>query len=90
MKNKERKFIDQKSKTSLFDALRKDKSKIIYKYIKDVIIDDDKTYKRITKSQFGFMTQEEKERKSFGKFKGLIRITGQAHVDEYNIFNSFL
>jgi hypothetical protein len=26
------------------------------------------------------MTQEEKERKSFGKFKGLISITDQAHV----------
>ena len=33
----------------LFDALRNDKSKIIYKYIKDVIIDKDKTYKRITR-----------------------------------------
>ena len=43
------KFIVQKSKTSLFDALRNDKSKIIYKYIKDVIIDEDKTYKRITR-----------------------------------------
>ena len=29
------------------------------------------------------MTQE-KERKSFVKFKGLIRVTDQAHVDEYN------
>ena len=27
---------------------------------------------------------EEKERKSFVKFKGLIRVTDQAHVDEYN------
>ena len=28
---------------------------------------------------------EEKERKSFGKFKGLICITDQAHAEEYNM-----
>ena len=77
------KFIDQKSETSLFDALKDDKSKIIYKYTKDVIIDDDKASKGSTKSQVGFMT-EDKERKSYGKFKGLIRITDQGHTNEYN------
>ena len=30
------------------------------------------------------MTQEEKERKSFGKFKGIIYITGKTHADKYN------
>ena len=77
------KFIDQKSETSLFDALKDDNSKIIYKYTKDIIVDDDKSSVGSVKSQVGFMS-ENTDKKSYGKFKGLIRIASKTKMDEYN------
>jgi hypothetical protein len=77
------KFIDQKSETSLFDALRDDNSKIIYKYTNDIIVNDDKSSVGSVKSQVGFMS-ENTDKKSYGKFKGLIRIASKTDMDEYN------
>ena len=77
------KFIDQKNETSLFDALKDDNSKIIYKYTKELIADDDKSSTGSVMSQVGFMS-ENKDEKSYGKFKGLIRIADKNKMNEYN------
>ena len=76
------KFIDQKSETSLFDALKDENSKIIYKYTKEIIADDDVSSTGSVMSQVGFMT-ENKDERSFGKFKGLIRIVEKEKMNEY-------
>ena len=77
------KFVDQKNETSLFDALKDDNSKIIYKYTKEVIADDDKSSTGSVMSQVGYMPTN-KDEKSYGKFKGLIRIADKKKMDEYN------
>lgn len=68
------KFTDKKNETSLFDALKDEDSKIIYKYTKDILPEDDKSSAGSVMSQVGFMPSENKDQKSYGKFKGLIRI----------------
>ena len=79
------KFIDKKNETSLFDAMKDENSKIIYKYSKELLIDDNKSVssKGSVLSQVGFMTNN-KDQKSYGKFKGLIRIAEKKKMDEYN------
>ena len=77
------KFVDQKSETSLFDAMKDENSKIIYKYTKEIIPDDDKSSAGSVLSQVGFMGESSDE-KSYGKFKGLIRIADKDKMDEYN------
>ena len=78
------KYIDQKNETSLFDAIRDEKSKIIYRYSKDLIVDDDKSKssKGSVISQVGFMANNQ-DQKSYGKFKGLVRIIEQKKMEEY-------
>jgi len=78
------KYSDQKNETSLFDALKDENSKIIYKYTKDIVLDDDKSSAGSVMSQVGFMPSENKDQKSYGKFKGLIRIAEKKKMDEYN------
>ena len=77
------KFTDQKNETSLFDALKDENSKIIYKYTKEIIADDDKSSTGSVMSQVGFMT-ENKDERAYGKFKGLIRIADKEKMKEYN------
>ena len=77
------KFVDQKNETSLFDAMKDENSKIIYKYTKELIVEDDKSSAGSVLSQVGFMG-EKKDEKSYGKFKGLIRIAEKEKMEEYN------
>ena len=77
------KFVDQKNETSLFDAMKDENSKIIYKYTKELIVEDDKSSAGSILSQVGFMG-EKKDEKSYGKFKGLIRIAEKEKMEEYN------
>ena len=86
-KVKRGKYVDKKTETGLFDAMKDVKSKIIYKF-------QDKTGERTTiiesgrdsvgseSNKKGFMGEKEIE-KSFGKFKGLIRITENGLLQEY-------
>ena len=86
-KVKRGKYVDKKTETGLFDAMKDIKSKIIYKF-------QDKTGERTTiiesgrdsigseSNKKGFMGEKEIE-KSFGKFKGLIRVTENGLLQEY-------
>ena len=86
-KIKRGKYVDKKSETGLFDAMKDIKSKIIYKF-------QDKTGERTTiiessrdsvgseSNKKGFMGEKEVE-KSFGRFKGLIRVTENGLLQEY-------
>ena len=86
-KVKRGKFVDKKSETGLFDAMKDIKSKIIYKF-------EDKTGERTTviessrdsvgseAEKKGFLGEKEIE-KSYGKFKGLVRITENGLLKEY-------
>ena len=77
------KFSDQRSETSLFDALKDENSKIIYKYTKELIVDDEKSSAGSVMSQVGYMPNTSDE-KSYGKFKGLIRMVEKKKMEEYN------
>ena len=79
------KFVDKKNENNLFDAMKDENSKIIYKYSKEAIADDAKSVssKGSVMSQVGFMTNN-KDEKSYGKFKGLIRIVEKKKMEEYN------
>ena len=86
-KVKRGKYVDKKSETGLFDAMKDIKSKIIYKF-------QDKTGERTTiiesgrdsvgseSNKKGFLDEKDIE-KSFGKFKGLIRVTESGLLQEY-------
>ena len=86
-KIKRGKYVDKKSETELFDAMKDIKSKIIYKFENKVgenttiidrssIISDDE-------SKRGFIGEKTPIEKSFGRFKGLIRVTEHKLLEDY-------
>ena len=79
------KYVDKVQQTFLFDALKDIKSKIIYRYSKDQIIDDasSQSSKASEPSQVGFLERKNKDEKYYGKFKGLIRIVEHKKQEEF-------
>ncbi len=79
------KYVDKVEKIFLFDALKEVKSKIIYRYSKDQIIDDasSQSSKASEPSQVGFLEKKNKDEKYYGKFKGLIRIIEHKKQEEF-------
>ena len=79
------KYVDKVQKTFLFDALKDIKSKILYRYSKEQIIDDasSQSSKESEPSQVGFLEKKNKDEKYYGKFKGLIRIVEHKKQEEF-------
>ena len=95
------KFVDKRSETELFDAMKSVNSKIIHKFgkensINDVDVNQVLTYKNFSSFEENkkkkeekkekkekkkeekknqIMLAEKKEEKSYGKFKGIVRVT---------------
>ena len=77
------KFIDKTQETSLFDAMKDINSKIIHRYGEENSGKEDQRASVGSQlSQVGFMGKD-KDEKSYGKFKGLIRIATKADMDDY-------
>ena len=81
------KFVDKKPETELFDAMKDIKSKIIYRFENKIgerstIFNDDRTSIASESSKKELMNGKEIE-KSYGKFKGLIRITESEKLENY-------
>ena len=78
------KFIDKVQETSLFDAMKDIKAKVIYKYGEENNDEEDKRSSIGSQlSQVGFMGSQNSDEKSYGKFKGLIRIADKIKMDNY-------
>ena len=80
------KFVDKKSETHLFDAMKDLKSKIIYKFENNVgenttIID--RTSIASEDSKKDIMGVKEQIEKAYGKFKGLVRVTEHELFEKY-------
>jgi len=76
-------FIDKTQETSLFDAMKDTKAKIIHRYGEENIGNEDQRSSVGSQlSQVGFMS-ENKDEKAYGKFKGLIRIAEKGKMTEY-------
>ena len=88
-KIKRGKFVDKKSETELFDAMKTIKSKIIYKFngkIGERDTKDNRTSSIISEDESKKSVIGEKEHvveKSYGKFKGLIRVTENGLLKKY-------
>ena len=78
------KFVDKsQGTTTLFDAMRDTKAKILHTYGKENMINDDKRPSIGSQiSQVGYMA-EGKDEKAYGKFKGLIRIVTKEQMEKY-------
>ena len=82
-KIKRGKFVDKKSETELFDAMKDKKSKIIYRF------ENEKGIRTtVNRSEFASQTVIEVDnklviQKSYGRFKGIIRVTEQTLLDKY-------
>ena len=78
------KYIDKVQETSLFDAMKDIKAKIIYTYGEENNAEEDQRSSIGSQlSQVGFMGTQNKDEKSYGKFKGLIRIADKTKMDKY-------
>ena len=82
-KIKRGKFIDKAQETTLFDAMRDVKAKIIYRYGQELVEDDRRSSVGSALSQVGFLGKSDKDEKSYGKFKGLIRIAEKGKMEQY-------
>ena len=83
------KFVDKKSETELFDAMKDIKSKIIYRFqnkvgerTTSIFNNDDRSSIASDPNKNEFINEKEIE-KSFGKFKGLIRVTESEKLESY-------
>ena len=79
------KYTDKAQAINLFDALKDVKSKIIFKYGEELIHDENSSQssKASLPSQEGFAGKKNKDEKSYGKFKGLVRIIEKDKQLEY-------
>ena len=79
------KFIDKVQETSLFDAMKDVKAKIIYNYGEENNKETENQRSSIGSqlSQVGYMGNQNKDEKSYGKFKGIIRIAQKEKMDAY-------
>ena len=79
------KFIDKVQETSLFDAMKDVKAKVIYRYgDEDILNESQRSSIGSQLSQVGFLgTSQNQDEKSYGKFKGLIRIAEKGKMEEY-------
>ena len=78
-KIKRGKYVDKKSETELFEIMKNPKSKIIYKFNnnigeRDTINNRDSTISEEGGKQ-GLVEEKDPIEKSYGKFKGLVRVT---------------
>ena len=89
-KIKRGKYIDKAQETSLFDAMKDIKAKIIHRYEDDnkLNLNINPSESRVTvaselsQGEVGFVGGE-KDEKSYGKFKGLIRIAEKGKMQQY-------
>ena len=78
------KYIDKVQETSLFDAMKDIKAKVIYKYEDENIVNEENRDSKASElSQVGFLGTSNKDEKSYGKFKGLIRIAEKGKMQQY-------
>jgi len=79
-------YVDKsQGTTTLFDAMKDTKAKILHKYGEENMANDDKRSSIGSQiSQVGYMG-EGKDEKAYGKFKGLIRI---ANKDQMSLYES--
>ena len=77
-------FVDKsQGTTTLFDAMKDTKAKILHKYGEENMANDDKRSSIGSQlSQVGYMG-ESKDEKAYGKFKGLIRIATKEQMTIY-------
>ena len=77
-------FIDKVQETSLFDAMQDVKAKVIYNYGEENNANDDQRSSIGSQlSQVGFMGNQNKDEKSYGRFKGLIRVADKEKMNIY-------
>jgi len=77
-------YIDKVQETSLFDAMKDIKAKIIHRYGEENIENEDQRSSVGSQlSQVGFMGNQNKDEKAYGKFKGLIRIADKEKMTKY-------
>ena len=77
-------FIDKVEETSLFDAMKDVKAKVIHRYGEEEILNESQRSSIGSQlSQVGFMGSQNQDEKSYGKFKGLIRIAEKGKMQEY-------
>jgi len=77
-------YIDKVQETSLFDAMKDIKAKIIHRYGEENIENEDQRSSVGSQlSQVGFMGSQNKDEKAYGKFKGLIRIADKEKMTKY-------
>jgi len=76
-------YIDKVQETSLFDAMKDVNAKIIHRYGNENMgVEDQRSSIGSQLSQVGFMGTQ-KDEKSYGKFKGLIRIAEKTRMTKY-------
>jgi hypothetical protein len=79
------KYTDKTQETSLFDAMKDIKAKVIHRYGEEQNINEEKRDSIGSQlSQVGFMGKNNQDEKAYGKFKGLIRIASKVDMDNYN------
>ena len=80
------KFVDKKSETSLFDAMSTVKSKIIYRIENKNPGEqkqDNESRSSIGSANSQLAAEKSSAEKSYGKFKGVIRVTEKSLLQEY-------
>ena len=86
-KIKRGKYIDKAQETSLFDAMKDIKAKVIHRYDENSINPpaDNRVSvaSEVSQGEVGFVGSSEKDEKSYGKFKGLIRIAEKGKMQQY-------
>ena len=86
-KIKRGKYVDKKSETGLFDAMKDIKSKIIYRFNNKIgehtTVDNRSSVGSEDASKKGFLGDKSQVEKSYGKFKGLVRVTENSLLREY-------
>ena len=79
------KYTDKTQETSLFDAMKDIKAKVIHRYGEEQNVNEEKRDSIGSQlSQVGFMGKNNQDEKAYGKFKGLIRIASKVDMDNYN------
>ena len=77
------KYIDKKSETNLFDAMKDVHGKVIHRYGNESLPEESRKSVGSESSQKGFMSKSDVDQKMYGKFKGLIRIAQKQEYSGY-------
>ena len=76
------KFVDKKSETELFDAMKNIKSKIIYRFENEKG-EHNSISDRSSNASNNMIEEKNAIQKSYGKFKGIVRVTENKLLQEY-------